>query len=210
VTDTRNLGADDHVLGQGHALAQRRFRARSVAVVGFMGVGKTSVGRELARLLDRPFVDTDHDVEERSGRAIPELFAEGEPVFRAWERTCLQDALDRPPCVIALGGGAFSQPGAAELLLARALVVHLYTPWSAMLPQLPALAGARPLIGARPVWEVQELFLSRAASYRRAHLRVCLQRTDVASAAETVARVLTVDHPHGGELAVEEVRAQDG
>lgn len=209
MNDARSPGHEDHVLGQGHALAQRRFRARSVAVIGFMGVGKTSVGRELARRLDREFVDTDHDVEERSGRTIPELFAEGEPVFRAWERTCLLDALDRPPCVIALGGGAFIQPGAAELLLERALVVHLYTSWSAMLPQLPALAGDRPLIGSRAAWEVQELFLSRAASYRRAHVRVCLQRTDVASAAATVARVLMVDHPHGGELAVEEVRRQD-
>jgi shikimate kinase len=200
---------DDHALGHGHALAQRRFRARSVAVVGFMGVGKTSVGREVARLLDRPFVDTDHDIEAQSGRTIPQLFAEGEPVFRALERECLVAALDRPPCVIALGGGAFSQPGAPELLLGRTLVVHLYTPWSVMLTQLPALAGDRPLIGRRAAWEVQDLFLSRAASYRRAHVRVCLQRTNVASAAETVAGVLRAAHPHGGELGVEDVRRQD-
>jgi shikimate kinase len=208
VTAPTGGGQDDHVLGHGHALAQRRFKARSVAVVGFMGVGKTSVGRELARLLDRPFVDTDYEVETRSGRTIPELFAEGEPVFRKLERACLLEALDRPPCVIALGGGAFSQPGAAELLLERALVVHLHIPWSAMLPLLPILAGDRPLIGSRAPWEVQELFLARAESYRRAHVRVCLQRTDVASAAQTVAGVLMVDHPHGNGLAVEEARRQ--
>jgi len=209
VTALRSPSLDDHVLGHPHALAQRRFRARSVAVVGFMGVGKSSVGRELARLLDRPFVDTDHEVEARSGRTIPQLFAEGEPVFRALERACIVEALDRPPCVIALGGGAFSQPGAAELLLERALVVHLHTSWRALLPLLPVLAADRPLIGTRPTWEVQELFLNRVASYRRAHVRVCLQRTSVEDAAEAVASVLTVDHPHSGEVGVEDQRRQD-
>jgi len=57
---------------------------------------------------------------------------------------------------------------------------------------------------------VQELFLNRVASYRRAHVRVCLQRTSVESAAEAVASVLTVDHPHGGELAVDDLRRQEG
>ncbi len=200
------LPPDDRIIGHGHANVQRRFKARSVAVVGFMGVGKTSVGRELARLLDRPFVDTDHDVESRSGRTISELFAEGEPIFRQLERESVLDALARPPCVIALGGGAFSQPGAAEILLDRALVVHLYMPWSAMLLQLPKLAGKRPLIAGRATWEIQELFLSRAASYRRAHVRVCLQRRGFHEAAATVAEILTVQHPHA---AAEERVVQD-
>lgn len=193
------LLTDDRQIGHGHAGVQSRFRARSVAVVGFMGVGKTSVGRELARLLDRPFLDTDHDVEARAGRTVPELFAEGEPVFRALERQSVLDALDRPPCVIALGGGAFSQPGVAEILLERALVVHLYLPWDAMLPLLPALAGDRPLIRSRAAWQVQDLFLSRAASYRRAHVRVCLQRRGVAEAAAIIAEILTVQHPHAAQ-----------
>jgi len=182
-------------IGHGHAAAQRRLAARSVAVVGFMGVGKTSVGRELARLLHRPFVDTDHEVESRAGRTVPELFAESEPAFRAVERECVLAALDQPPCVIALGGGAFSQPGAAEILLDRALVVHLYASWDALLSQLPALAADRPLIGGRAPWEVQELFLARAASYRRAHVRVSLRRQGSAEAAATVAAVLAAHRP---------------
>lgn len=205
------LSTDDRLIGHGHASVQGRFKARSVAVVGFMGVGKTSVGRELARQLDRPFVDTDHDVEARSGRTIPELFAEGEPVFRGLERQSVLDALDRPPCVIALGGGAFIQPGAAEILLERALVVNLYIPWSAMLPLLPTLGRDRPLIRSRTTWEVQELFLSRAASDRRAHLRVCLQRKGIAEAAAIIAEILTVQHPHAAEeLGADETVALEG
>jgi shikimate kinase len=183
-------GDEEALARDGHAEAQERFLRRSVAVVGFMGVGKTAVGRELARLLDRPFVDTDTVVQERSGRTIPELFAQGEDVFRALERAALIEALELPPCVVALGGGAFSQPGAAELLLSRALVVHLYTPWSVVLDQLATLAEDRPLIRGRHPWQVQDLFLSRAASYRRAHVRVCLPRRGVAEAAAELANVL--------------------
>lgn len=183
--------ADEQFAWRNQADAHRRLISRTVAVVGFMGVGKTSVGRELARLLDRAFVDTDDVVQERSGRTIPELFEEGEQVFRKLEREAVEDALSMPPCVVALGGGAFSQPGAAELLLTNAIVVHLYTPFRVILGMLDALAVDRPLIRGRQPWEVQDLFLARAASYRRAHVRVCLPRRDVAEAAAELAAVLS-------------------
>jgi shikimate kinase len=181
---------EDHVAATSHADAHGRFVARPVAVIGFMGVGKTSVGRELARLLDRPFVDTDAMVETRTGKTIPELFAQGEPVFRGLEREAVDEALLMPPCVIALGGGAFVQPGAADMLLARALVVHLHTPWVVMVRHLSELAKDRPLLAGRTTWQMQDLFLARAAAYRRAHVRVALPRRGVAEAAAAVAEVL--------------------
>lgn len=181
---------EEFVAASGHALAQSRFVARSVVLVGFMGVGKTSVGTELARLLDRAFVDTDPMVEQRSGRSIPELFAEGEPVFRTFEREAVRTALHLPPCVIALGGGAFSQPGAAELIRARALVVHLYTPWGVLRHRLAELAADRPLVRDRRPWQVQDLFLQRMESYRNAHVRVSLPRHSVSEAAAILAAVL--------------------
>ena len=183
--------ADEQVALRKQAEAHRQFISRTVAVVGFMGVGKTSVGRELARLLDRQFIDTDDVVQERSSRTIPELFAEGEHIFRKLEREAVEDALAMPPCVIALGGGAFSQPGAAELLLSKAIVVHLYTPFRVIVGMLDELAVDRPLIRGREPWQVQDLFLARAASYRRAHVRVCLPRHDVAEAAAELAAVLS-------------------
>lgn len=190
MTSTTPDRPDDAITAAGHATAQGNLVARSVALVGFTGVGKTSVGTELARLLNRSFVDTDTMVEQRSGKSIPELFEEGEHVFRKLEREAVASALAMPSCVIALGGGAFSQPGAAELLLARALVVHLYTPWAVISQCLAELAQDRPLVRGRAVWQVQDLFLARAASYRRAHVRVCLPRHSVAEAAATLAAVL--------------------
>ncbi len=129
-------------------------------------------------------------VEQRSGKSIPQLFEEGEDVFRKLEREAVERALAMPACVIALGGGAFSQPGAAELLLEKALVVHLYTPWSVISRCLADLARDRPLVRGRAAWQVQDLFLARAASYRRAHVRVSLPRHSVAEAAATPAAVL--------------------
>ena len=181
---------EDSVAAGCHSATSARYLSRPVALVGFMGVGKTSVGRELAGLLGRPFLDTDHLVEQRAGRSVPELFAQGEAVFRALERRATLDALAGPPSVIALGGGAFSQPGSAELLLARALVVHLYVPWSVVRSYLADLAADRPLLRGKPDWQVQDLFLRRCADYRRAHLRVVLPRRGAAEAAASVAAVI--------------------
>ena len=179
------------VAGDGHPGARYRLLTRPVVLVGFMGVGKSSVARELAALLGRPLVDTDAMVEQAAGCTIGELFAQGEEVFRAREREAVAAALAGPPSVIALGGGAFSQPGAAEVLLARALVVNLYMPWRVLREMVPDLAVKRPLLRDRPIWEVQDLFLARTASYRRAHLRVVLPRRDSAGAAHALAGMLT-------------------
>jgi shikimate kinase len=175
---------------ENHGAAQDRLWHRPVALIGFMGVGKTSVGRELARLLDRPFADTDAMVQQRAGVSIRELFDRGEATFRTLERAALIAALEGPGRVIALGGGAFIQPGCPELLLPRALVVHLYTPWRVIRELLPELAADRPLIRQRPVHEVQQLFLSRAAAYRRAHVRICLPRRSPERAAAEIVEVL--------------------
>jgi shikimate kinase len=185
------LTEDDDLLAErSHADAQGRFLARTVALTGFMGVGKTSVGRELARLLDRSFVDSDLVVETRSGRTIPELFAEGEAVFRRQEGEVVREALDRPPCVLALGGGAFAQPELADVLLDRSLVVHLHVPWPVLRRMLPELARTRPLLVGRAGWQVQDLYLQRLAAYRRAHLRVSLPRHGPEHTAAYIAEVL--------------------
>jgi shikimate kinase len=182
---------EDRRAADAHRAAAESLVARSVALVGFMGVGKSSVGRELAALLDRPFVDTDGLVEQRAGMTIPELFRlRGEQVFRAFELEAVRQVLALPACVVALGGGAFGQPAVARLLLEHTLVVHLYTPWRHLRDVLPELTLTRPLLEDREPWEVEDLFLRRAGSYRRAHLRITLPRSTPAEAAELVAAVL--------------------
>ena len=80
---------------------------RPLVLVGMMGAGKTSVGRKLARLLDAPFHDSDHEIEAAAGMTIPEIFARfGEPDFRDGERRVIERLIAEGPAVIATGGGA--------------------------------------------------------------------------------------------------------
>lgn len=96
-----------------------------LVLVGFMGAGKTTAGRELARLLERRLVDADQELERRLGRSIPAVFAEeGEAWFREREAELVADLLAEPePRVVSLGGGAVLAPGTRELLRSSSAVV---------------------------------------------------------------------------------------
>src|SRR5689334_24836281 len=98
-----------------------------------MGAGKTTLGRELARLTHRPFVDTDEEIEKRIG-PIPELFERGEPEFRRIEEQVVAEALAGPTAVIALGGGAVLSEATRKRLRRTAWVawvtVDVETAWS--------------------------------------------------------------------------------
>jgi 3-dehydroquinate synthetase/shikimate kinase len=99
---------------------------KHVALVGFMGAGKTTVGQEVAARIGRPFVDVDSAVEDATGRAIPKLFEEGEALFRAKEaNVTLEKLRSTEPSVLALGGGAVGSPQVREALREHALTVLL-------------------------------------------------------------------------------------
>jgi shikimate kinase len=99
---------------------RRKTPVRIIVLVGFMGAGKTSVGRELGRRLGWPFVDLDDRVQLREKQTIAEIFrSSGETAFRRAEHTALQELLkeiDNEPIVLAVGGGAFAQPENTSLL----------------------------------------------------------------------------------------------
>ncbi|WP_432511088.1 shikimate kinase [Kineococcus sp. SYSU DK001] len=96
-----------------------------IVLVGFMGAGKTTVGRLLAERLGLSFVDTDHVIEERDGRSIPQIFTEdGEQGFRDAEQAAVADVLRGDEAVVSLGGGACGRAATREVLRAHT-VVHL-------------------------------------------------------------------------------------
>jgi shikimate kinase / 3-dehydroquinate synthase len=97
---------------------------KHLALIGFMGAGKSTIGRELARLTHRPFVDTDEEIEKRFG-PIGELFERGEPEFRRIEEEVVAEALAGPTAVIALGGGAVLSEMTRARLGATAFVAHI-------------------------------------------------------------------------------------
>jgi shikimate kinase/3-dehydroquinate synthase len=97
---------------------------KHLALIGFMGAGKSTIGREVARLTQRQFLDTDEEIERRFG-AIPELFERGEPEFRRLEEQVVAEALASEPSVLALGGGALLSERTRERLRALAFVLWI-------------------------------------------------------------------------------------
>src|ERR1700744_2431901 len=110
---------------------------RTVALVGMMGAGKTSIGRRLARRLDVPFRDADHEIETAAGLTISEIFARfGEPHFRDGERKVIARLLDEAPHVLATGGGAFMEEATRAAMTRQAFTIWLKAPVGLLLARV--------------------------------------------------------------------------
>lgn len=163
---------------------------RSVFLLGFMGCGKTTVGRRLAERLGWDFVDLDEELEKRQGRTIAQIFAvEGEPYFRQEERRLLEGVLTRAeqtPLVVALGGGTFAQPANFELIRSNgAITVWLDCPLEELRRRCRGMTN-RPLF--RDPAGFQQLFEQRLPFYLQADFRVDADRSDPAEVVEEILR----------------------
>ena len=149
-------------------------RPARVILVGFMGAGKSAVGRRLARRLKYRFVDLDTRIEKRAGKKIAELFREqGEPAFRALEQEEAAAVTEMENVVVAAGGGAFAAPATRALLQKRALTVWLQCDLETILARVRP-DGSRPLAGNREI--MRALLAEREPSYRQADVTVDASR----------------------------------
>ncbi len=142
--------------------------AGTVVLVGLMGSGKTTVGRRLAALLGRPFVDADDAVQERAGASIAEVFADrGEDGFRRLEADVMAELLAGAPRVVAAGGGAVTDPVTRRALTDPAVTVVFLDGSPAFLASRAEARPSRPLLvgtDARSTFE--RLHAERGAWYR--------------------------------------------
>ncbi len=149
---------------------------RRVVLIGFMGAGKTSVGRALARRLRWQFQDLDDLIEQREQKTVAKIFASaGEAAFRAAETSALhhllQESATAGDLVLALGGGAFVQPqNRAMLEQAGAVTVLLEAPLEELKRRCQNERRVRPL--AQQEERFAELFVARRAHYELAQFRV--------------------------------------
>jgi shikimate kinase len=150
--------------------------ARSIhnlALIGFMGTGKSSVGRVAADTLHFTFLDTDHVIEARAGKTISDIFAQdGEPAFRQWERRIVEELTRRDKTVIATGGGLPADEANLASLKTHALVVCLWaspeTIWERVRGQ-----DHRPLLNeGDPLVKIRALLAAREPYYRQADVLV--------------------------------------
>ena len=141
-----------------------------IVLIGFMGTGKTAVGRRLAHALGVPFLDTDTLIEEKTATSIPALFeTRGEQGFRAVEKEVIRGLADGERKVIATGGGAVLDPENFTVLQSLGSVIHLNAPASTILARTKGDAGVRPLLaGEDPLERIRSLQRERAPVYGQA------------------------------------------
>ena len=183
-------------------------RTQILALAGFMGSGKTTVGTLLARQLAWRFVDLDARIEEAAGLGIPEIFERlGELAFRQMEADQLRAVLGRAQelkesVVLALGGGTYAQPGAPEFLRAAGIpVVWLDTSPEVLLSRCMTMSG-RPLF--RDESSFRALYAQRLPSYRLADYRVDSSGEPARVAVEILGRHIVTASPRDAHLVVED------
>ena len=146
---------------------------RPVVLIGLMGAGKSTVGRKLAAMLDRDFIDADDAIVEAAQRSIAEIFEEfGEAYFRDGERRVIARLIEENSGVIATGGGAFVDPETRALILERAIAVWIDADIDTLVARTPR-RDTRPLLkNGDPREILGGLLEKRQEFYSQAQIRV--------------------------------------
>jgi shikimate kinase len=146
-----------------------------IVLTGFMGTGKTVVGRRLAARLARPLVDTDALIEQRTGRSVREIFAvDGEPRFRELERAAVRDACAAGDVVVSTGGGTLVDERNFEALADDGLLVCLTAAPRTIARRVRGSVADRPMLHGHPslTGRIRELLDARAPVYDRVPVQV--------------------------------------
>lgn len=166
-------------------------RTPGIFLVGFMGCGKSTIGRLLAEELGWSFVDLDDDIEAKAGVSIATIFeTQGEPAFRAAESAALAarllDVRHSRPLVVALGGGAFAQPANRAALAGHGVSIWLDCPLDRIESRVSGQEH-RPL--ARDRDQFRELFAARREAYAEADYSIVIGSDDPAQAVRRILQI---------------------
>ncbi len=181
-----------------------------IALTGFMGCGKSSVGRRLSELLCCRFMDLDEVIESREGRTIPEIFAdEGEAEFRRMENEALKTVIEEyssstaGDLVLALGGGTVMTPECAELVHGHTSCIYLRASVDTLVKNLEGEAAGRPMLqspaGSAPAdpdalrTRITELMSLRASTYESAaHQTLNIEEKTIDRIAQELSSAITL------------------
>lgn len=160
---------------------------KNIVLVGFMGTGKSRVGRILAQRLGYVFVDMDAAIEEREGRAISRIFAEnGEPYFRSLERSLVQELAGKGNQVIATGGGIVLNPDNIRDFERTGLVVCLMASPEVILSRVQHETHRPLLATGDKLGRIQELLAKRQALYDAISKRVATDELSPETVADRI------------------------
>ena len=168
----------------------------NIALIGFMGAGKTVVGKTLAQRLNREFIETDTLIEQKAGKPIPEIFRQdGETAFRELEIEVIKEVAGEKNKVIACGGGVVHNKINTDRLKPGAVIVYLTATPQVILKRTSGEGGTRPLLNVTDrATEIRELLRLRKPLYERAaDFKIDTSKLDIDSAAAQIISKLTAN-----------------
>lgn len=167
---------------------------KNLVLVGMMGSGKSTIGLHLAQTLDLPFYDADKEIEKKAHNSITEIFQhEGELAFRELEHEILQDLVQRIPCVISTGGGAFIEKRNRDLLQKTGLTFYLYAS-PEILFERTKHTSHRPLLQTdNPLQNLKDLLAKRSSFYDQAHHKINIEKASPAEIVDQLKRLYLKD-----------------
>lgn len=159
-------------------------------IVGFMGTGKSTIGRGVAQRLHMDFLDSDHEIERTAGRRITEIFeTSGEAEFRRMERVFIESGHPARGCVIACGGGLIIPDGMLEAVSARGVLICLHASILTILDRVSRNQNRPLLAGDDSATEAAQLYAKREPIYRRAGTTILTEDRSVLDTVQHVQRI---------------------
>ncbi|MCM8786703.1 MAG: shikimate kinase [Candidatus Omnitrophica bacterium] len=163
---------------------------KNIYLVGFMGTGKTTVGKFLAERIKKKFVEMDEEIEKKEGKKIVDIFKEkGEPYFRKLEKELLKELAKQSDLVVSCGGGLICDEENLEILKKSGLVINLLASPETIYERTRHSLD-RPLLNvSKPLDRIKELLKKRRPFYRQAHYSI---KTDTITADEVVEKIIKI------------------
>nr|WP_285292063.1 shikimate kinase [Bacillus sp. ISL-18] len=167
---------------------------KSIIFIGFMGVGKTTIGKLVAQKLLRPFVDIDEEIEKEFGMPVSQIFKEiGEKAFRDREKQIITELAEQERKVISLGGGAFLQEEIRRICLSSCIVIHLDLSLESWKERLSLIFDSRPVLHGKSIDEMEELYNNRQEIYALHHLKISTDNQSADNIAEQIINTLSME-----------------
>lgn len=168
-------------------------REKSIVFIGFMGVGKTTIGKLVAKKLYRDFIDVDEEIEKEYNMPTSEIFkAIGEKAFRKKEKDIINYYSKQKLKIISVGGGAFLQEEIQQTCLSNCIVFHLDLSWDNWKERISLLIDSRPVLQGKSLDEIKELYYNRQKIYSLHHSKLETDNLDLESIAEYIVESLKI------------------
>jgi shikimate kinase len=167
-------------------------REKNIVLIGFMGVGKTTIGKLVANKLYRDFIDVDQEIEKQYKMPVSEIFKTiGEKKFREAEKNFISDLFKNTRLkVISLGGGAFLQEEIRNICLSTSIVLFLDLSWDSWKKRLSMIVDSRPVLMDKSIEEIEKLYYKRQNIYSLNNSKISTDSLDPQEVADYIIETL--------------------